>query len=189
MSEVAFAPVFDDGRPLTERSELYDDSRTLGAILKKARNEDDILAYLLVQAPILDEGEGEVVLDLAESLQRRLFMHATGVNTRSTVVGGGDEYHATLVVFEEGVELLTTLFGNDYKNADPRATERQAAQLYEAEVNLMAQNFADLVYAKQLAALPATDAGQPTPLPAQVYGSTTIYFPSSKRGHRSRLTS
>lgn len=188
-SGAEYSPLYLSQLALTQnvKTPVEEESERLKSIINAANADDTTDTYLLVEVPFVSDMEGIEIVDLANSLQQRVFMNAAGVEMRCTVVRNDMFYNATLIVKSTGAEKLQKLYGNDYKSSDMRATEQQCARLFESEFVLLSTLVSRRMHAKRLALVPDdTDAAQ---IPAYVHpvGLMTVYFVETGRGHEMDL--
>ena len=186
-----FDPLYSSNLAQTEKVEtpINAEFGRLRSIVDDATSDASIDTYLLVEVPFKVESEAVAILGLADSLQQRLFMHATNVEMRSTVVRTIDhQYNSTLVVTKSGATKLKDLYGNGYESSDTRVTEQQCAHLFESEFELLASTVSQFVYSQMLPVAGSdTDESSMPPYVAP-NGIMTIYFVDSRRGHEMPLT-
>jgi hypothetical protein len=184
-SELNYEPLYRSKLALVQESEtpVEDGTGRLQSIIDASEKDATTDSYVLLEVPFDTEAEAIDILEMADSMQQRIFMNASDVEMRSTAVRTGEEYRATLIVKPSGFATLNTLYGNDYQTADPRSTEQQCARLFESEFALMADNIAQHRYAKQLPPLTSdTDTSEFPPYYGPE-GVMTVYFVGTKRGH------
>jgi hypothetical protein len=180
--EEAYDPLYTERLARAKQVDNQEDSsKRLRSIVDEANKDESTHTYLRVEVPVATEEEGLQVLELANAIQRRIFVNAEGVEMRSTVIPTSKVFNATLIVKKKGSEMLKSLYGNNYIGSDVRQTEEQCISIFESEFKLVAQRVAEHAYFKEsLPVYGESEEQDPQPF---VYptGLMTVFFVDTGR--------